>query len=306
MKIDYYYIAQLVDKSARIAIEHQFIDKKLLSKKLGISLMDAEYVLNLLYIFGVIDMQSQKVISDSIGKCGYLNLSSTAQAYYVAAGIWRMSHPDDLQKGLWVCNNSTKASILETGINPSGTENGFLARESDFANCNDRYWKRLKMIYGPDTLNKAAYLDLFPFHEADQFLAEKTSPELLKDFLLITMGQIERMNPTLIIIGNKRSAAFWGHHPKYAWMDYDFADRIPDNKLPLVAQGRNLEVYQIQGFLNRPDRIHNLTNTNLRGSIVINYGYHGRIPHTMTPEITREMLLFAKREKVKFTKRNSQ
>ena len=69
---------------------------------------------------------------------------------------------------------------------------------------------------------------------------------LIADHLLITMGQIERMNPTLIIIGNKRSAAFWGHHPKYAWMDYDFADRIPDSELPLVAQGRNLEVYQNQ------------------------------------------------------------
>lgn len=306
MKIDYYYIAQLVDKSARIAIEHHFIDKKLLSKKLGISLMDAEYVLNLLYIFGVIDMQSQKVISDSIGKCGYLNLSSTAQAYYVAAGIWRMSHPDDLQKGLWVCNNSTKASILETGINPSGTENGFFARESDFSDCNDRYWKRLKYIFGPEILDKVAYYDLFPFHEADQMIAEKTSPELLKEFLRITLDRIEELSPVLIIIANKRSSAFWGHHQKYVWMDYDFGERIPDDKLPLPAQGINLEVYQIHGFLNRPGRIHDLTTSNLCGSIVINYGYHGRTPHTITPEITREMYIFAQQEKSVYNMPNTQ
>lgn len=300
MITNYYHIAELVGKAAKIAATHQLIYNNLLAKELCISSDQSTYIISILKLIGILDDKLNFVSTKNDGSSDYVNLSKDAQTYCVAAATWKLSHPEDLNKGLWVCKNSNKADILETGINPSGTEGCFITRESEFADCNDRYWKRLKSIYCTEILDNVAYLDLFPFHEADQLLAEKTNPELLRDFLQITMERIENINPSLVIIGNKRSTAFWGHHPKFAWMDYDFGNRIDDALLPIQARGINLEVYQIQGFFNRTDRIHRLLTTNLSGSIIINYGYHGRIPHTMTPEITKAMLDFAKQQKEMF------
>lgn len=216
------------------------------------------------------------------------------------------------RKGLWVCKDNPIGQVLIAGMNPSGEEKDeHLLSECSFLDCSGKYWKAMKSIMPESMQCKVAYLDLFPIHEGIQIKAEgKLTIDVARDILLITHKEIERIAPSLLLLANKRSAAYWGLY-KWSWMDYEFGTRIPDSELPTEARGIGLEVYQIQGYKGSKDRIIVEDNTNLAGTIAINYGYHNAPynseketrfirPHTISPEAFTALYDFAVQRKRSF------
>jgi len=247
---------------------------------------------------------------ETMEKTKEILLSPLAKKYY---DILKVNRTTPLfKKGMWICKDNPIGNVLVAGMNPSGEEKGeCIIRESTFIEClnsNNKYWQALKTTMPENMISKVAYLDIFPFHEGKQLIAEGLlSIELTKRLLKITHEEIERINPQLLIIANKRSAAYWGLY-KWSWMDYDFGDRIPDSELPFKVQGLGLEVYQIRGYKGKEDRIVSTDKTNLEGTIVINYGYHNSpyqsekknrwtIPHTIGPEAFATLFDYAKKRK---------
>lgn len=243
------------------------------------------------------------------------NLSSLALSYYDLMN--RNKENKDVaalfSKGMWVCKDNPLKQILITGMNPSRKEKGEChISECSFRDCSGDYWDAMKSIMSESMLCKVAYLDLFPIHEGKQIKAEdKLKIEIAREILLITHKEIERIAPSLLLIANKRSAAYWGLY-KWNWMDYDFGTRISDYDLPIEARGLGLDVYQIQGYKGNNDSIIVEESTSLAGTIAVNYGYHNlpygsekkgrRRPHTISPEAFSALYDFAIQRKKSFNK----
>lgn len=240
-------------------------------------------------------------------------LSPLASNYY---GLLKKSKEAEALfcKGMWVCKDNPIGQVLIAGMNPSGKEaDECHISECSFLDCSGDYWDAMKSIMHESMRCKVAYLDLFPIHEGKQIKAEgRLKIEIARDMLMITHKEIERIAPILLLIANKRSAAYWGLY-RWSWMDYDFGTRIPDSELPVEARGLGLEVYQIQGYKGRNDRIITEGSTNLAGTIAINYGYHNApyntekktrfiMPHILNPEAFSAMYNFAVQRKECFMK----
>lgn len=176
--------------------------------------------------------------------------------------------------------NKEKKDILITGINPSfrhkESKNGkdsfdfnWIANDSK----HDNYWSSLKRIVRNDNLNflnRTGYLDIFFFREKDQnflkreILKNTNGVKFLIDQLKLTQKIVENViQPKVIIVKNKESAAYWG---KYAsdgmiWMGYN---------LELIQNSKFGEIYKINGLIKSNERISiDMENSNLVGSIIL-------------------------------------
>ena len=167
-----------------------------------------------------------------------------------------------LDRGICCAENNPVNEILFTGINPYYDE----ARKGDdisfkLINADGKLrWRIIKDLLG-DLLPKTAYLDLFPLKETiSESLGRLMPMELKVDLLKITQEEIERINPKLIIVGNRTSRAYWGAMQKYPWMGYKF-EQIES---PLK---KNVPVYRIAGLREDEDKIS--LETDLQGTVVI-------------------------------------
>lgn len=121
-----------------------------------------------------------------------------------------------------------------------------------------------------DLRERTAYLDIFYFRERnqkilkDEILKRNFGISFIIDQLRVTQKTIEEIiQPKVIIVKNKESAAYWG---KYAdkgliWMGYQL------EKIELFDCG---ELYRINGFIDNPERINKeFSETKLKNSLIL-------------------------------------
>lgn len=168
-----------------------------------------------------------------------------------------------LDRGICCAVNNPINEILFTGINPYYDE----ARKGDdisfrLMNVDGRSrWRIIKDLLG-DLLPKTAYLDLFPLKETIPESLGKLMPlELKVDLLRIAQEEIERINPKLIIVGNRTSRSYWGATQKTSWMGYKFEEV----ESPLLK--KNIPIYKIVGLREDEDTISSVTD--LQGTVVV-------------------------------------
>lgn len=199
--------------------------------------------------------------------------------------IWSSEYIQQLpefvkERGYVYAINEIQRDILITGINPSYRGDGeYLTFGFDFQQTlnekYDNYWGPLKkMVYDPensiDLKEKSAYLDIFYFREQNQNLLKKqilkseAGIRFLVEQLKLTQHTIEEyIQPKLIIIKNKESAAYWG---KYAsdgmiWMGYNFE---------FIETSNFGELYKIKGLIESQERIApEIKETNLKDTLVL-------------------------------------
>lgn len=186
-----------------------------------------------------------------------------------------------LERGYVFYNNEERKDLLITGINPSFREEeskgrlGFnttklLERETK----HDVYWSPIrKMLYNQDIdlIAQTAYLDIFYFREKEQTFLKRellSQPEGIRfivDQLNLTMHTIEEViQPKLIIVKNKESAAYFGKEAEergWIWMGY---------ALEQVCNTYCGELYKITGLIDSHERIApEITQTALVGTLVL-------------------------------------
>lgn len=186
-----------------------------------------------------------------------------------------------LERGYVFYNNEERKDLLITGINPSFREEeskgqlGFnttklLEREAK----HDVYWSPIrKMLYNQDIdlIAQTAYLDIFYFREKEQTFLKRellSQPEGIRfivDQLNLTMHTIEEViQPKLIIVKNKESAAYFGKEAvkrEWIWMGY---------ALERVCNTYCGELYKIMGLIDSHERIApEITQTALVGTLVL-------------------------------------
>ncbi|WP_298526760.1 hypothetical protein [uncultured Porphyromonas sp.] len=200
--------------------------------------------------------------------------------------IWRADYlnalPSDIktviERGYVFYNNGEKKDLLITGINPSfrGEERGGQHDTTELLidTRHDVYWSPIrKMLHNQDIdlRTQTAYLDIFYFREKEQvFLKEKllSQPEGIRfivDQLNLTMHTIEEaIQPKLIIVKNKESAAYFGKEAKergWIWMGY---------ALEHVCNTYCGELCKITGLIDSHERIApEITQTALVGTLVL-------------------------------------
>ena len=186
-----------------------------------------------------------------------------------------------LERGYVFYNNEERKDLLITGINPSFREEeskgrlGFnttklLEREAK----HDVYWSPIrKMLYNQDIdlIAQTAYLDIFYFREKEQTFLKRellSQPEGIRfivDQLNLTMHTIEEViQPKLLIVKNKESAAYFGKEAEergWIWMGY---------ALEHVCKTYCGELYKITGLIDSHKRIApEITQTALVGTLVL-------------------------------------
>lgn len=184
------------------------------------------------------------------------------------------------KRRICLCVGNPVGGILITGINPSRKR---FAEDKEFAytfrgvtveekrrrgKITSSYWRQKYKMLGERLIIETAYLDLYPlgFTSQDGFedLIEKNY-EFRAAIVSITQREIEtHIMPKLIIVANKQSSYYWGRNEDATWMGYDM-ERISDD----------IELYQIRGFKDRPDRLNpDLKDSALCGSLILFYGMY--------------------------------
>lgn len=199
--------------------------------------------------------------------------------------IWSQDYINELplfikERGYVFSINDIQRDFLITGINPSFREGeqkisfGFDFQETLRKAEWDNYWGSLKkMVYDPnnfDLRERTAYLDIFYFRERnqkilkDEILKRNCGISFIIDQLRVTQKTIEEIiQPKVIIVKNKESAAYWG---KFAdkgliWMGYQL------EKIEFFECG---ELYKINRFIDRPERINKeFSETKLKNSLIL-------------------------------------
>jgi len=175
--------------------------------------------------------------------------------------------------------NNCKKEILITGINPSFRSNECEKSGSfDFQNIMDSkkwdtYWGPIKkMLYdienNIDLRAQTAYLDIFYFREKNQKILKK---ELLKNGIPFIIEQLNLtqkiieyiIQPKLIIVKNRESAAYWGRYSNenIIWMGYE---------LEFIETNNYGDLFKIIGLIPSNQRIApEILNTNLLNSLIL-------------------------------------
>ena len=184
------------------------------------------------------------------------------------------------KRKICLCVGNPVGGILITGINPSRkrfAEDKELAYTFRGATVEEKrktgrvsnpYWRQKYKMLGDKLIKETAYLDLYPlgFTSQDGFedLIEKNY-QFRAAIVSITQREIEtHIKPVLIIVANKMSSYYWGRNEDATWMGYDM-EKISDE----------MELYQIKGFKNKPDRLNpDLKESALRGSLILFYGMY--------------------------------
>lgn len=183
-----------------------------------------------------------------------------------------------LERGYVFYNNEERKDLLITGINPSfrGEERVGQHDTSELLidTRHDVYWSPIrKMLHNQDIdlRPQTAYLDIFYFREKEQTFLKRellSQPEgirFIADQLNLTMHTIEEViQPKLIIVKNKESAAYFGKEAEergWIWMGY---------ALEQVCNTYCGELYKITGLIDSHERIApEITQTALVGTLVL-------------------------------------
>lgn len=168
--------------------------------------------------------------------------------------------------------------ILIIGINPSfpkGSKEGnmeYKTFDENILNPEKGYWSTIKSYVQPlrEKGYRAEHLDLFAIRKTEeQFLKSlKDCEQEVWNFMIQQLSYaqdlIELIHPKLIVVANKAAWAYFGRHPKYVWMGYEFRDIF-------VNVERNMSLAEIVGIRKyEPARINkSLTETNLIGTKVL-------------------------------------
>lgn len=182
---------------------------------------------------------------------------------------------DILKRGIANCYGNPSDGVLVVGINPSddnirkdSDDYSFTLKDNVFNIERPKgLWKLFLNIFNaPDLRDKVGYLDLFPIRCTSQKEFDtrfKDELQLKVALLKVTQQEIERLRPKVIIILNKRSAAYWGALSKFVWMGYHL--------MPCMETDR-LRMDTISGM--RDGRVSPDLHTNLMGTKVIWYGLY--------------------------------
>ena len=158
--------------------------------------------------------------------------------------------------GFVACDNDDAVCghVLITGFNPGKPHKGRYIPTPSYPNPfkgdDNKYFSRLKSFIPEDMIHQTGYLDLFPFYEEAQktlLLNIRGNEKMTADVLRVTQTEIERINPSLIIIANKSTYPFWGASDDCVWMGYDF-QKVEKDELPAELQARGLDIRIIRGF----------------------------------------------------------
>ena len=189
---------------------------------------------------------------------------------------------DFVSHGVTMCCANPIGGILITGINPSSNPNfpyGVFYTFRDAIQNNKSYWKnKREQLFGNDNslIEKTAYLDLFPYSESTQKKFQYEIDSNLKLFqtnyqdkkdknvksfqvsvLEITLSEIERLSPKLIIAANKQTSYYWGIKKDSTWLGYNL-QVVDKSQLPDCLMEKDIQLYQIvgeTGYKNADDRI---------------------------------------------------
>jgi len=174
---------------------------------------------------------------------------------------------DFVTRGVTMCCANPIGGILITGINPSFNPRspyGCYYTFRDAIQNGYSYWKnKREQFIGNDIslIEKMAYLDLFPYSESSQkkFLDEinKNIESFQVSVLEITLSEIERLCPKLIIAANKQTSYYWGIKKDSTWLGYNL-QVVDKSQQPDCLLGRDIKLYQIvgkTGYKDADDRI---------------------------------------------------
>lgn len=184
--------------------------------------------------------------------------------------------------GISVCDNERDDyNLLITGCNPGISEEtagwGDFAYTNPFVGNPIAYFAKLCKFVPELEREKIAYMDIFPFKEKNEatLLAKIVGQEaFMARILAITEAEIERINPSLLVIANKGTYPYWGAVSDCIWMGYDF-QQIEEQDLPETLRGRELDIRIIKGFRQgtfaERDIIYRPENgiCQLRGTVVV-------------------------------------
>ena len=221
---------------------------------------------------------------------------------------------DFVSHGVTMCCANPIGGILITGINPSFNPKspyGCYYTFKDAIQNGMSYWrnKREQLFVNDSSLiEKTAYIDLFPYSESIQnrFQDEiDTNINFQVNVLEITLSEIERLSPRLIIAANKQTSYYWGIMKDSTWLGYNL-QVVDKSKQPDCLMKNDIRLYQIVGETGfkdaKEDRIgqdkYPTTKggkSNLLGAYFIDYAlYDNRHKEKysqrfLTPEIVSEL-----------------
>ena len=174
---------------------------------------------------------------------------------------------DFVSRGVTMCCANPIGGILITGINPSFNSKSPYGGYYTFREAiqdSKSYWKnKREQIFGNENLliEKTAYLDLFPYSESNQNKFQDEIGKNVKSFqvcvLEITLSEIERLSPKLIIAANKQTSYYWGIKKDSTWLGYNL-QVVNKSQLPDCLKEQDIKLYQIvgeTGYKDADDRI---------------------------------------------------
>lgn len=176
---------------------------------------------------------------------------------------------DFVSRGVTMCCANPIGGILITGINPSFNPKspyGGYYTFRDAIQDEKSYWKnKREQLFGDDIsmIEKTAYLDLFPYSESCQkkfqyeidnnlklfqnkYQDEKNVKSFQVSVLEITLSEIERLSPKLIIAANKQTSYYWGIKKDSTWLGYNL-QVVDKSRLPDRLKEKDIKLYQIVG-----------------------------------------------------------
>ena len=220
---------------------------------------------------------------------------------------------DFVSRGVTMCCANPIGGMLITGINPSFNSDCPYGCYYTFRNAiqnGKSYWKnKREQLFGDDNslIEKTAYLDLFPYSESTQNRFQEeidTNINFQVRVLEITLSEIERLSPKLIIAANKQTSYYWGIKKDSTWLGYNL-QVVDKSQQPDCLMENDIRLYQIvgeTGYKDANDRIgqdkYPTTQggkSNLLGAYFIDYAlYDNRHKEKysqrfLTPEIVRDL-----------------
>lgn len=250
------------------------------------------------------DLETAKRYLDVLNKAADPNSELYVNAEFTSHGIAMCCNSDD-----------TIGGILISGINPGYNDklpNGVFysfdkTMQSEELYRQSSYWRnKEKQLYNKDysLLKKTAYIDLFPYAQSKQkqFMKDiKGNCKFQVDTLEITIEEIERLRPKLIIAANTSTSYYWGISDA-TWLGYNL-QKVKRDEMPHRIRNTKLRLYRIVGdtgykiIEDKDYRIgqNKYTKTNLLGAYFINYGQYDerheiKSPgYLLTPQIVRDL-----------------
>lgn len=208
--------------------------------------------------------------------------------------------------GISMCCNSddTIGGILISGINPGYNDklpNGVFYSFVETMQDEDlyrrsSYWRnKERQLYNKDysLLKKTAYVDLFPYAQSKQkqFMKDVESNRKFQvETLEITIEEIERIRPRLVIAANTSTSYYWGISDA-TWLGYNL-QKVNRDEMPQSIRNTKLRLYRIVGgtgykkIEGKDYRVgqNKYKKSHLLGAYFIKYGQYDERHEQKSPE----------------------